>query len=284
MRSWDAVETETEKLIDLLRKEWNLGRSLASMKADVGEQLIRVKRALKQRRVKWLDWLSGVQEALRARGLTPLGEASVRAYMRMARFRRHHPDLAGVYLGLDPWALCAVLTLPRPALEEFARAGVPLKNGARAPISDATVQQLRWAARRARAAAKGLPPPPDPAPKAPAGDPVSQAIALLEKAGRLDESQLERMIGAVLNAAGVRVPQTTRRQIAVTLAAAGEERPEARPAPDRHALAVAETLEKLVLISASATGWIDAATRERVRHALALLCAAVARWPRRGAA
>jgi hypothetical protein len=70
----------------------------------------------------------------------------------------------------------------------------------------------------------------------------------------------------------------------VTLAAAGEERPEARPAPDRHALAVAETLEKLVLISASATGWIDAPTRERVRHALALLCAAVARWPRRGAA
>lgn len=285
MSMFESVAHATEVLLDLLRKEWNLGRSLASMRADIGLQLLRVKMALEREGKRWGEWLEQQRTLARERGLTPLAETTVRAYIRMAHFRHAYPDLAGAYLSLAPWGLCAVLTLPRETLQDFARNGVPLRSGGRSPLADATVRQLRWGARWARAKAKGVELPAEPERSAAASgarapvsaDPVQAAIVLLQQAGRLSPGQVEDIIGAVLEGAGV-APEdererTTRRQVLAGLATGARALTEAE---------LADAVEQLVPISETAAPG-DREGRLRLRRAIARLCAAIARGMRRAA-
>jgi hypothetical protein len=286
-----AVTEETDRLLDLVRKEWNLDRALASMRADIGVQLLRIRLALKDEGVRWTDWLARERDLALQRGLPPLVDTTARAYIRMARFRHEYPDLAPTYLQLDPWAVCAVLTLPHETLRDFARHGVPTQDGTRVPLPEATVRQLRWAAKDVRARATGveLPPDPGPKPRAPvSADPVEQAVALIRQAGRLDLGQIETVIGAVLDVAGVKAPPATRREIAVTIAgaaAAPHDGQTGAPAPDRRTPAalpqVAETLESVVGVSDDAEGPADAETLGRLRRALARICAGIGTVRRR---
>lgn len=216
------------------------------------------------------EWLARQRELARERGLTPLADTTVRAYIRMARFRHAHPDLAGAYLALEPWGLCAALTLPREVLAEYAKAGVPLKSGDRSPLADATVRELRWGARLARA--KGIELPAEPEPVLPErrapvslAETIHRETQLLRQAGRLDTGQIEEVIGAVLEKAGVRALETTRRQIAVAIADAADASARAPAPSDRRTPAGAEVAERLEAL-------IPAAGR-----AVALICAAVGR-------
>jgi hypothetical protein len=283
----DGVRGGTSKLMDLLRQRADCRRTLAELRADIGDQMVEIQEALGEEGVPWEAWLAEQRRLAQERGVEPLSERAVRLYLQAARFRaRHAPELAAAYLQLEPSALREVAALPAAVLEQFRQEGVPTAGGRRVPLGEATTRQFAWAARHARAVLRGEPAPaPDTAPaEAPAPQPpalapqeeFAKAMEHLLRAGPLTLEQVECLVETAVSAVTAGAPEETARTTRCLLAEAVVEASQGDPA--RLAEEIASTLERLRPLCDAVRSATTAALLERVKLALTRLVMAIARW------
>jgi hypothetical protein len=271
MNLTDEVVRRTEGLLELLKAQVEHRRSLAELRADVGDQLLEIQEGLVEAGIPWETWLREQQRLAHERGVEALSERTVRRYLQAARFRqRHSPEVAATYLMLEPSALREVATLPEEVLREYARDGVPLASGARVPLGDATTRQLAGAARASRTGGDPAPRPARAAePPAPSPDEEFEAaVRHLARAGKLSADKVERLIEIIVDSVADRGSD-------VVEASHGD--------LTKLAAQIAATLEHLRPICEAAGGGATPELLARVRQALTLLLVALARWRRQSA-
>ena len=177
-----AVPTNehTERFFTLRLIERQAGKALAEAKASVGEELIQIRMDLGSDEEAWPRWLEEQARRSVEIGLEPLTDRTARNYMALARFRttagKRFPDL----MSMSVACLYPVVTLADRDLADLAENGVPLQDGSRRPLSEATARDLKRAASAIRAASK---PPATPV------DPFEKAMEAVKALGPLTDAQ-----------------------------------------------------------------------------------------------
>jgi hypothetical protein len=175
MTAATAVDQHTERFFTLRRIEGEAAEALAHAMADTGDQLLQIGSEISNKGEKgWQIWLARQAREARIRGLEPITDRTSRNYMSLARFRatagKRFPEL----MHLSVACLYPILTLPERDLADIAANGVPMRDGTRKPLADATARDLKLAASDLRATTKGV------APHAEPTDPFEKAMKLLQ--------------------------------------------------------------------------------------------------------